>query len=76
MASVLPVVGLRREREVLTVALATGRHVVIEAPPPEAGPRSRRAARSQRDGEHLPLPPQPDDRRHRTLCCANGTFVR
>ena len=26
-------VGLRREREVLTVALATGRHVVIEGPP-------------------------------------------
>jgi magnesium chelatase subunit D len=28
-----PVVGLRRERQVLTVALATGRHVVIEGPP-------------------------------------------
>jgi magnesium chelatase subunit D len=28
-----PVVGLRREREVLTVALAVGRHVVIEGPP-------------------------------------------
>ena len=28
-----PVVGLEREREVLTVALATGRHVVIEGPP-------------------------------------------
>ena len=28
-----PVVGLRREREVLTVALATGRHVVLEGPP-------------------------------------------
>lgn len=28
-----PVVGLRREREVLTVALMTGRHVVIEGPP-------------------------------------------
>ncbi len=28
-----PVIGLRREREVLTVALATGRHVVIEGPP-------------------------------------------
>ena len=28
-----PVVGLRREREVLTVALDTGRHVVIEGPP-------------------------------------------
>ncbi len=28
-----PVVGLRREREVLTVALATGRHIVIEGPP-------------------------------------------
>jgi magnesium chelatase subunit D len=27
------VVGLRREREVLTVALASGRHVVIEGPP-------------------------------------------
>ena len=27
------VVGLRREREVLTVALDTGRHVVIEGPP-------------------------------------------
>lgn len=30
---VVGVVGLRREREVLTVALATGRHVVIEGPP-------------------------------------------
>ena len=30
---VTPVVGLRREREVLTVALDTGRHVVIEGPP-------------------------------------------
>ncbi len=28
-----PVVGLRREREVLTVALATGRHIVLEGPP-------------------------------------------
>ncbi len=28
-----PVIGLRREREVLTVALETGRHVVIEGPP-------------------------------------------
>jgi len=28
-----PIVGLRREREVLTVALETGRHVVIEGPP-------------------------------------------
>src|SRR3954465_906705 len=28
-----PVIGLRREREVLTVALATGRHVVLEGPP-------------------------------------------
>lgn len=28
-----PVVGLRREREVLTVVLAQGRHVVIEGPP-------------------------------------------
>jgi magnesium chelatase subunit D len=28
-----PVVGLRRERQVLTVALETGRHVVIEGPP-------------------------------------------
>jgi magnesium chelatase subunit D len=28
-----PVVGLRRERAVLTVALATGRHVVLEGPP-------------------------------------------
>ncbi|HEY9414906.1 MAG TPA: MoxR family ATPase, partial [Pseudonocardia sp.] len=27
------VVGLRREREVLTVALTTGRHVVLEGPP-------------------------------------------
>jgi hypothetical protein len=32
VANVPPVVGLRREREVLTVALATGRHVVIEGP--------------------------------------------
>lgn len=30
---ITPVVGLRREREVLTVALDTGRHVVIEGPP-------------------------------------------
>ena len=29
----IPVVGLRREREVLTVALDAGRHVVIEGPP-------------------------------------------
>src|SRR6266568_4988645 len=28
-----PIVGLRREREVLTVALDAGRHVVIEGPP-------------------------------------------
>jgi gas vesicle protein GvpN len=28
-----PVIGLRREREVLTVALQAGRHVVIEGPP-------------------------------------------
>src|SRR5277367_5969078 len=28
-----PVVGLQREREVLTVALAAARHVVIEGPP-------------------------------------------
>src|SRR6266436_4062614 len=28
-----PIIGLRREREVLTVALETGRHVVIEGPP-------------------------------------------
>jgi MoxR-like ATPase len=28
-----PIVGLRREREVLTVALDVGRHVVIEGPP-------------------------------------------
>jgi magnesium chelatase subunit D len=28
-----PVIGLRREREVLTVALEAGRHVVIEGPP-------------------------------------------
>ncbi len=33
MPSDHPVVGLRREREVLTVALDTGRHVVIEGPP-------------------------------------------
>ncbi|HVH22809.1 MAG TPA: MoxR family ATPase, partial [Pseudonocardia sp.] len=33
MAGPVPVVGLRREREVLSVALATGRHVVIEGPP-------------------------------------------
>ncbi|MDN5858404.1 MAG: MoxR family ATPase [Pseudonocardia sp.] len=30
---ITPVVGLTREREVLTVALDTGRHVVIEGPP-------------------------------------------
>ncbi|MFP5068765.1 AAA family ATPase [Pseudonocardia nantongensis] len=29
----VPVVGLRREREVLTAALETGRHVVLEGPP-------------------------------------------
>src|SRR6266487_6456832 len=28
-----PIVGLRREREVLTVALEAGRHVVIQGPP-------------------------------------------
>jgi magnesium chelatase subunit D len=28
-----PIVGLRREREVLSVALAAGRHVVLEGPP-------------------------------------------
>ena len=28
-----PIVGLQREREVLTVALEAGRHVVIEGPP-------------------------------------------
>ena len=28
-----PVIGLRREREVLTVALRTNRHVVLEGPP-------------------------------------------
>ncbi|WP_232664662.1 AAA family ATPase [Pseudonocardia sp. TRM90224] len=33
MAAPVAVVGLRREREVLTVALLTGRHVVIEGPP-------------------------------------------
>ncbi len=33
MAGPIAVVGLRREREVLTVALTTGRHVVIEGPP-------------------------------------------
>ena len=33
MGTPTPVVGLRREREVLTVALRTGRHVVIEGPP-------------------------------------------
>ena len=33
MVELTAVVGLRREREVLTVALATGRHVVIEGPP-------------------------------------------
>jgi magnesium chelatase subunit D len=33
-AAVIPqVVGLRREREVLTVALGAGRHVVLEGPP-------------------------------------------
>ncbi|MBA3278070.1 MAG: MoxR family ATPase [Geodermatophilaceae bacterium] len=29
----VPVIGLRREREVLTVALQTSRHVVLEGPP-------------------------------------------
>jgi len=33
MTVIVPVVGLRREREVLTVALQAGRHVVIEGPP-------------------------------------------
>jgi magnesium chelatase subunit D len=32
-AGPVPVVGLQREREVLTVALQTGRHVLIEGPP-------------------------------------------
>ncbi|SFL57860.1 AAA family ATPase [Geodermatophilus ruber] len=32
-AAVGPVIGLRREREVLTVALQTNRHVVLEGPP-------------------------------------------
>ncbi|WP_082399103.1 AAA family ATPase [Pseudonocardia sp. EC080625-04] len=32
-ASPVPLVGLDRQREVLTVALATGRHVVLEGPP-------------------------------------------
>jgi magnesium chelatase subunit D len=31
--SITPVVGLRREREVLTVALQAARHVVLEGPP-------------------------------------------
>lgn len=29
----VPVVGLQREREILTVALAQGRHIVLEGPP-------------------------------------------
>ena len=33
MTAPVPVVGLRREREVLTVALTQGRHAVIEGPP-------------------------------------------
>jgi magnesium chelatase subunit D len=33
MGATPPIVGLRREREVLTVALEAGRHVVIEGPP-------------------------------------------
>ncbi|MDQ3717447.1 MAG: MoxR family ATPase [Actinomycetota bacterium] len=33
MPSAVPVIGLRREREVLTVALQTSRHVVLEGPP-------------------------------------------
>jgi len=33
VTAIVPVVGLRREREVLTVALEAGRHVVIEGPP-------------------------------------------
>ncbi|MDT7673383.1 MAG: magnesium chelatase subunit [Pseudonocardiales bacterium] len=33
MSPAPPIIGLRREREVLTVALDTGRHVVIEGPP-------------------------------------------
>jgi MoxR-like ATPase len=32
-AGTVPVVGLRREREVLTAALQAGRHVLIEGPP-------------------------------------------
>jgi len=32
------IIGLRREREVLTVALDTGRHVVIEGRPAPASP--------------------------------------
>jgi magnesium chelatase subunit D len=33
VTAIVPVVGLRREREVLTVALEAGRHVVIEGAP-------------------------------------------
>jgi magnesium chelatase subunit D len=33
VGTALEIIGLRREREVLTVALDTGRHVVIEGPP-------------------------------------------
>jgi magnesium chelatase subunit D len=33
LGSPSPIIGLRREREVLTVALDTGRHVVLEGPP-------------------------------------------
>ena len=33
MGGITPVIGLRREREVLTVALRAARHVVLEGPP-------------------------------------------
>jgi MoxR-like ATPase len=37
-----PIVGLRREREVLAVALDTGRHMVIEGLPGSGNPTLRR----------------------------------
>src|SRR6201998_4943433 len=33
VGGITPVIGLRREREVLTVALQAARHVVLEGPP-------------------------------------------